>query len=98
MKIRIMPCLLFPLLLGGCIPDHWPQKWVAMSREGTEDPAPPMPQWCYKTISAADCYEAPQPGMEDRLISAPPPRMLPQPEAQESLDAPETPPTPLHGN
>ncbi len=93
--------LLLAVSLCACsIPDHWPEKWVNLvNGTQTVTPEPPLPQWCYKTISQVECYDAPQPDKADRLVTVPQARQLPQPEAQDKVTAPEaTPPTPLHGN
>lgn len=40
--------------------------------------APPVqPVYCYATIADDDCYAAPQPGQEARLVRAWPPRAAP---------------------
>lgn len=96
MKTSSALCLLMVLALGGCIPDHWPQKWLDLTKDAPATPEPPMPQWCYKTLAQIDCYDKPHPEAAARLVTPPPPRVLSQPEAVEKIDADQPAPVPLH--
>ncbi len=81
-------CALLMLLLPlvGCIPDHWPERWRQLvNKTEAVEPAEPMPQWCYRTLGKVDCYPAPHPEWNSRLVSEPPPRQLKQPEAAEKI-------------
>jgi hypothetical protein len=66
-------CLSGIVMLGGCVPDHWPQKWVDMANPPPKTAAKePEPTWCYRTLAAIDCYASPQMQLKESLVSAPP--------------------------
>ncbi len=67
--------LLSLLVLSGCNPfwEFRPTSDDILSKTHTPDPNPtPVPQlYCYKTLAEPQCFNEPQIGAEDRLITHP---------------------------
>lgn len=76
-KQLLLLSLVGMLPLAACVPDHWPAKWVAMTKPKPKtEKTEPAPQWCYSSLAAIDCYDAPRPDAADRLVAPP---VMPQP-------------------
>lgn len=108
-SFKALAIICLALITTGCVPDHWPERWVQMARPSSKSETPINQQWCYRSLAQIDCYDKPRADAADRLVAPPPPlppakKSLPQRRnsknaAMSSSTTDETVPPPirLHG-